>query len=85
MRGESIELTVNGKPIRAESGSTVASALFNSGADVFRVSPTGTARAPLCGMGICYECRVTIDGVAHRRSCMTVVRQGMRVITGGDE
>jgi sarcosine oxidase subunit alpha len=32
-------------------------------------------------MGTCYECRVTIDGVAHRRACLVVVTEGMHVTT----
>jgi D-hydroxyproline dehydrogenase subunit gamma len=35
----------------------------------------------LCGIGICYECRVTIDRIAHCRSCQIPCRSGMQVIT----
>jgi len=35
----------------------------------------------VCGMGVCYECRVTIDGVAHQRACLRVVADGMRIDT----
>lgn len=79
---ETIEIAVNGRVVRIDSGATVASALLNSGETLFRVSETGEPRAPLCGMGICYECRVTIDGIDHVRACMTQVRAGMRVETG---
>ncbi len=41
-----------------------------------RRSATGEPRGPLCGMGTCFECRVTIDGVPHRRSCAEIVRDG---------
>jgi hypothetical protein len=47
----------------------------------FRRSVTGEARAPLCGMGICFECRVTINGQAHSRSCQIPVADGQNVIT----
>ena len=77
----SIELVVNGRTVAATEGSTVATALMNAGELGFRSSPTSDARAPLCGMGICYECRVTIDGLAHQRACMTRVRSGMTVLT----
>lgn len=76
-----VQISVNGRTVSAESGSTVATALLNAGETAFRSTPTGDVRAPLCGMGICYECRVTIDGVAHQRACMTVVRTGMQVST----
>ena len=78
---ETIEIVADGAPICAERGTTVASALLNAAHHSFRRSITGEQRAPLCGMGICYECRVTIDGVAHLRACMVVVEPAMRVDT----
>ena len=62
-------------------GSMVAAAVLKCGVATFRRSVTGEARGPLCGMGICFECRVTIDGVAHVRSCQTVCENGMDVRT----
>jgi sarcosine oxidase subunit alpha len=79
----SINVTVDGRVIAAAAGSTVATAMLNAAALEFRASPSGEKRAPLCGMGVCFECRVTIDGVPHQRSCMTVVREGMSVATAG--
>jgi D-hydroxyproline dehydrogenase subunit gamma len=81
----SVVLTIDGRSVTVEDGTTVAAAILNSGGIVFRASPSGDVRAPLCGMGICFECRVTIDGVAHRRSCMTVARAGMSVTTAAVE
>jgi D-hydroxyproline dehydrogenase subunit gamma len=77
----SVTMTVNGQPIRAEAGTSVAVALIDAQHYAFRVTRDGNARGPLCGMGICYECRVTIDDVAHQRACMIQVRDGMRVRT----
>jgi predicted molibdopterin-dependent oxidoreductase YjgC len=76
-----IKLIINNRPVEAEDGTTVAAAVYASGIDVFRRSVTGKARGPLCGMGICFECRVTIDGVKHERSCNVLVRDGMEVVT----
>ena len=56
---------------------------MSAGIRHFRTSVTGQARAPLCGMGTCFEWRVTIDGVPHQRSCLVPVRDGMTVVTGG--
>jgi hypothetical protein len=42
---------------------------------------TGQLRGPLCGMGICFECRLTIDGLPQRASCQTFCRTGMEVRT----
>jgi aerobic-type carbon monoxide dehydrogenase small subunit (CoxS/CutS family) len=59
----------------------VAAAVALAGVDAYRHSVRGEARAPLCGMGICFECRVTIDGQAHRLSCQTPAEDGMTVVT----
>lgn len=63
------------------AGTSVAAALLGMGLIAFRRSVTGEARAPLCGMGSCYECRVTIDGVPHRRACLVPVMEGLQVST----
>ncbi|HEX6938097.1 MAG TPA: 2Fe-2S iron-sulfur cluster-binding protein [Longimicrobiales bacterium] len=78
-----VEIEVDGRAVRAPADATVAAALLLHGATAFRRSITGTPRAPLCGMGTCHECRVTIDGAAHRRACLEPVRAGMRISTGG--
>jgi sarcosine oxidase subunit alpha len=78
-----IELTINNVAIAVDEGSTVAAAVCEAGIDVFRRSVSGEPRGPLCGMGICFECRVTINGVAHQRSCNIIAEQGMEVETGG--
>ncbi len=78
-----IEIEVNGRALRVPAGVSLAAALLNAGETAFRDSVTGAPRGPLCGMGTCYECRVSVDGVAHRRACLETVRPGMRVTTGG--
>jgi thioredoxin reductase len=76
-----VEIVVDGEPVLVPAEATVAAALLHAGRTRFRTSVVGEPRAPLCGMGVCYECRVTIDGLAQQRSCMTPVRPGMRVLT----
>lgn len=78
---EMVELTVNGKRIVAPAGSMVSAAVYLAGADFFRRSVTGEVRGPLCGMGICFECRVSIDGRTHLRSCQIPCAPGMEVRT----
>ena len=78
----SLTFTVDGATHRAAAGATVAAALLNTGAWSFRTAVTGGARAPLCGLGVCFECRVTIDGVPHRRACLVPLAEGMVVRTG---
>jgi aerobic-type carbon monoxide dehydrogenase small subunit (CoxS/CutS family) len=76
-----IGLTVNGRALRVMEGATVAAALIDAQQFAFRDARTGSTRGPLCGMGMCQECRVMIDDVAHQRACMVVARDGMRVRT----
>jgi sarcosine oxidase subunit alpha len=78
-----LEIRVNGRAVRAREGITVAAALVSEGTWSLRRSTTGERRGPLCGMGICHECRVTIDGVAHRRACLEAVSPGMEVTIDG--
>jgi sarcosine oxidase subunit alpha len=76
---ETLTLTVNDRAIVVGRGTTVAAAILIAGETSFRRSVTGEPRGPLCGMGICFECRVTIDELAHCRSCQIVCVDGMRV------
>jgi sarcosine oxidase subunit alpha len=78
---DSITLSVNGKAVTVPEGSVVSTAVALSGASSFRRSVLGEPRAPLCGMGICFECRVTINGHAHARSCQILCRESMDVRT----
>ncbi|HET8783607.1 MAG TPA: (2Fe-2S)-binding protein [Pyrinomonadaceae bacterium] len=78
---ETVKLSVNGVEVTMPVGSMVSAAIMKTGVDVFRRSVKGEPRGPLCGMGICFECRVTIDGEQHCRSCQTVCRNGMDVRT----
>jgi predicted molibdopterin-dependent oxidoreductase YjgC len=80
---ETVSLRVNGNTLSVTDGATVAAAIVTAGVISFRSSITGEPRGPLCGMGICFECRATIDGVAHRRTCQVLVRDGMEVMTDG--
>ena len=80
---DDVRMRIDGVDLVVARGSTVAAALLRSGASVMRRSVSGQPRAPLCGMGVCQECRVTIDGVAHQRSCMILVKDGLDVRTGG--
>ncbi len=76
-----IDVEVDGRLIAVPEGSTVASAVLLSGKNRFRRSVSGEPRGPLCGMGICFECRVTIDGNEHARSCQILCQEGMRIRT----
>jgi predicted molibdopterin-dependent oxidoreductase YjgC len=76
-----IRVTINNTTVEIADGTTVAAAILNLGPTAFRHSVSGDARAPLCGMGTCFECRVTIDGVKHQRSCTRLVEEAMEIVT----
>lgn len=78
---DEVEVTVDGRAIRVPRGATVAVALMRAGGAARR-SVTGELRGPLCGMGICQECRVTIDGHVHQRACLCLAADGQIVETG---
>lgn len=78
-----LEIVVDGEHVRVPADASLAAALLDVGVAAFGASVTGAPRGPLCGMGSCHECRVTIDRVPHRRACLEPVWAGMEVETGG--
>ena len=76
-----IHVTVNGAHVAVPEGSTVSAAVWLAGETVFRRSVTGEPRGPVCGMGICFECRVTINGRRQMRSCQIPCRADMEIRT----
>lgn len=78
---DAVTIRIDGRAVTVAAGTTVAAALLMSGVTRFRSSVTGEPRAPLCGMGTCFECRLTIDGQEHSRSCQIECREGMEAVT----
>ena len=76
-----VPVFVDHRSLVVPAATTVAAAIVLAGGEVTRRSVTGAPRAPLCGMGTCMECRVTINGAAHQRACQTEVRPGMIILT----
>jgi len=77
-----VGLRVDGRSIAVAPGTTVAAALWNAGISSCRTSLSGEPRGPVCGMGICFECRVTVDGMPHQRACLLPCAEGMVIETG---
>lgn len=75
-----VTIRVNGRSVAVPLGATVAVAMAIAGT-ACRTSVSGEPRSPLCGMGICFECRVEIDGRPHQRSCQILCLPGMEVRT----
>lgn len=76
-----VTLRIDGQSVTVPTGTVLAAALAQIGQQRTRRSVSGTTRGPLCGMGVCFECRVTINGQPHRRSCQTLCEEGMEVRT----
>jgi len=76
-----VTISVNGKPVNVLPGTSVAAAVAMTDVTCFRTSIHGEPRGPLCGMGVCFECCVTINGQPHCRSCLTLCEDGMEVRT----
>jgi sarcosine oxidase subunit alpha len=78
-RTEKVKIFVNGKEVVAYRGETVLSALLASGYRVLRKSRSGETRCALCGMGVCFECLVSVNGCGGQRSCMVEVEENMEI------
>ena len=77
-----VVVVIDGEPIDVPAQTTVVAAVFRRyGVRGTRTSVSGQPRAALCGMGICQECRMTIDDRAHVLACQTICRDGMRIRT----
>ncbi len=78
-RGPAVQIEVDGEPVQAFEGESIAAALLASGRRTLRQTPDGAPRGIYCGMGVCFECVVEVDGDPSVRSCLTPVRAGMRI------
>lgn len=73
-----VTVVIAGVPVPVRAGSSVAAALAKQHPGTTRRSVSGQLRAPLCGMGVCYECRVIVDR-RERLACQTVCTEGMQI------
>ena len=78
---EAFRIRVNGVGVDASAGMSLAAVLMRAGIPC-RTSVSGEPRGPLCGMGICFDCAATVDGVPLRRTCQAICRPGMEIATG---
>ncbi len=82
--GREVVIYVDGAPLAAREGEPVAAALYAAGIRMTRhARKSGEPRGPFCMIGRCTECCMTIDGMSNVRTCVTPVREGMRIETPG--
>jgi D-hydroxyproline dehydrogenase subunit gamma len=79
VRGRTVALSLDGRPVIAHEGESVAALLLAEGHVATRVTRGGEPRGLFCGMGVCHDCLVVVDGVPNTRACVTWVRDGMDV------
>lgn len=80
--GAEVEVTVDGQILKAQDGEPIAAALMANGIDICRAMPeSGESRGVFCGVGRCSDCLMTVDGVLNVRTCITPVRDGIRIET----
>lgn len=76
--GEIVTVNVEGEDIQVPAGETVATAVLVSNLGYTRTTAvSGARRAPLCMMGVCFECVMEIDGIPNRQACQVQVVDGM--------
>lgn len=78
-RGEPVTFTFEGQPITAYVGETLATSLLAARVPAFGLTREGSPRMPLCNMGTCFDCAVTVNGQLLVRACLTDVRDGLCV------
>jgi hypothetical protein len=77
---QKLTLYIDGAPVLAEAGETVAAVLVRQSDPTSRTTPiTQSPRAPYCMMGVCFECLAIVDGLASTQTCLVTVRDAMRV------
>jgi predicted molibdopterin-dependent oxidoreductase YjgC len=75
-----VDVEFDGRRLAVLGQRSVAAALLAAGVSRFRSTPvSGSARAPYCMMGVCFECLLEIDGVANRQACLVTVESGMKI------
>jgi predicted molibdopterin-dependent oxidoreductase YjgC len=79
-QGRTLRFTFDGRELSAREGQTVAAALLAAGQRVFRLTARrAEPRGLFCGMGICFDCLVCVDGCPNVRACQVPVAEGMRI------
>jgi predicted molibdopterin-dependent oxidoreductase YjgC len=79
-----VQVTIDGEAAQAFEGQSVAAVLLAAGRRSWRVTGHGQPRGMFCGMGVCFDCLVRVDGQPNQRACQVFVRDGMRIQTQHD-
>lgn len=81
-KGKAVKIEVDGKPLDAVEGEPIAAALMAAGKTIFRYTrKRKEARGVFCAIGQCTDCMMIVDGVPNVRTCITAVKEGMKIQT----
>ena len=78
-QGASVQFTLDGAPVTARAGISLAAALLAHSGDASRETANGAERTAFCMIGVCFDCLVEVDGTPNTQACMRTVRDGMVV------
>ena len=77
---DEITVHLDGVPVVAEAGESVAAFLLRQPQAWSRTTPiSGAVRGPYCMMGVCFDCLAKTDGNSSVQTCLVQVREGMRI------
>ena len=80
LNGDTVTVNIEGEDVQVPVGETVAAAVLVHNLGYTRTTPlSGAPRAPLCMMGVCFECLMEIDGDPNRQTCQVQVIEGMKI------
>ncbi len=80
LNGNTVTVNIEGEDVQVPVGETVAAAVLVHNLGYTRTTPiSGSHRAPLCMMGVCFECLMEIDGLPNRQACQMQVTEGMKI------
>ncbi len=80
LKGNTVTVNIEGEDVQVPVGETVAVAILVHNLGYTRTTPiSGAHRAPLCMMGVCFECLMEIDGLLNRQACQVQVAEGMQI------
>ena len=80
--GPAFQVSFDGRPLEVLPGQTIAAALWSAGIVAWRETRTGgRPRGVFCGIGVCFDCLVTVDGVPNQRACLLPAKPGDVITT----
>lgn len=75
-----VTIEIDGQKIEALEGEPIAAALWNAGIRDFRYTrKRKEPRGFFCGIGLCTDCKMIVNGIPNIRTCVTLVEKGMKI------